>query len=86
MPGEVATGMKSRLFKAALGNEVLYVPGELCYAEDPNRRVPNHQMRLSFGAAPEPKLREGIRRLGMALHELMDKQVLKRPRPAVTVY
>jgi len=70
VPAGVATGIKSRLFKTALENKVLYVPGELCYAQDRTRRVPNHEMRLSFGAEPEPKLREGIRRLGKALQAL----------------
>ena len=64
LPRRLQTGMKSRLFQAALANDVLYVPGELCYADDPTRRKPNHEMRLSFGAASEANIREGIARLG----------------------
>ena len=30
LPRRLKTGMKSRLFQAALANDVLYVPGELC--------------------------------------------------------
>ena len=71
LPHSLKSGMKSRLFAAALANKVLYVPGELCYAEDPTRRRPNHEMRLSFGAETEVKLRGGLSRLGTALHELL---------------
>jgi 2-aminoadipate transaminase len=71
VPNNLATGMKSRLFNTALENEVLYVPGQLCYAPDPTRPIPNHEMRLSFGAESEPKLQEGIRRLGAALRQLV---------------
>lgn len=65
--GASKTGMKSKLFEAALKRDVLYVPGQLCYADDPTRRKPNSEMRLSFGAASEARIREGIRRLGEAV-------------------
>lgn len=60
-------GVKSAPFKAALASDVLYVPGELCYAEDPNRRKPSHEMRLSYGGASVADIREGIARLGQVL-------------------
>jgi DNA-binding transcriptional MocR family regulator len=59
--------MKSRFFKQVLDRNVLYVPGGLCYVDDPTRRKPSHEMRLSFGAASEADIREGIRRLGQAI-------------------
>jgi 2-aminoadipate transaminase len=71
LPQRVKSGTKSRLFAAALANRVLYVPGELCYAPDPTRPTPNHEMRLSFGAATEANLRAGLKRLGTALHQLL---------------
>jgi len=71
-PGRVSSGAKSKLFREALRNEVLYVPGELCYADDPARPKPDNEMRLSFGAAAEANIRTGIERLGKALHKLMD--------------
>jgi len=43
------------------------VPGALCYADDPARRKPDHELRLSFGGADEPKLEAGITRLGRVL-------------------
>ena len=63
------TGMKSGFFKRALEQDVLYVPGGLCYVDDPTRRKPSHEMRLSFGAASEEDIRKGIRRLGRAIRE-----------------
>jgi 2-aminoadipate transaminase len=67
LPAGSRSGMKSKLFRAALANNVLYVPGELCYADDPGRRKPDGEMRLSFGSASEREIREGIRRLALAL-------------------
>ena len=67
LPRKVNTGMKSRFFKKVLDRNVLYVPGGLCYVDDPTRRKPNHEMRLSFGAASETDIGEGIRRLGQAI-------------------
>jgi DNA-binding transcriptional MocR family regulator len=66
-PRKVNTGMKSRFFKQVLDRNVLYVPGGLCYVDDPTRAKPSHEMRLSFGAATEADIREGIRRLGQAI-------------------
>ncbi|HKQ38136.1 MAG TPA: PLP-dependent aminotransferase family protein [Verrucomicrobiae bacterium] len=60
----VKTGAKSKFFSAALNRNVIYVPGELCYCDDPSRPKPNHEMRLSFGGATESDIREGIKRLG----------------------
>jgi 2-aminoadipate transaminase len=67
LPVRRKTGLKSAIFKRALASDVLYVPGELCYADDPTRPRPNHEMRLSFGGASEQLIPEGIRRLGEVL-------------------
>ena len=50
---------------------MLYVPGEICYADDPARRKPNHEMRISFGNASEEDIREGIKRLGKVLKKFV---------------
>lgn len=71
LPRKLPSSVKSKLFKAALAREVLYVPGELCYAADPTRRKPDHEMRLSFGGASEANIREGIKRLGGVLREML---------------
>jgi 2-aminoadipate transaminase len=73
LPQSMSTGPKGRLFKAVLKQDVLYVPGEFCYAEDPSRRIPDTEMRISFGNASDAEIRQGIARLGAALHELIDK-------------
>jgi len=71
LPGSVKSGLKSKLFQSALKHGVLYVPGELCYADDPTRRKPNHELRISFGSATEADIRAGIARLGATLSELL---------------
>ncbi|MGD0650177.1 MAG: PLP-dependent aminotransferase family protein [Verrucomicrobiia bacterium] len=65
-PG-VNTGVKSRLFKRALDAGVLYVPGEMCYCNDPSRTIPQNCMRLSFGAPTIQQIQKGIRLLANAL-------------------
>ena len=70
LPHGLPSGMKSKVFSAALKNDVLYVPGEICYADDPARRKPNHEMRISLGNASEENIREGIKRLGKVLRKI----------------
>jgi 2-aminoadipate transaminase len=72
LPRRLRSGTRSRLFRTALRHNVLYVPGELCYAADATRTRPDHEMRLSFGSATEREIREGIKRLGAVLHTLLD--------------
>lgn len=64
LPQHLKSGVGSKVFKRALTDNVLYVPGELCYADDPTRRKPNHEMRLSYGGAAETNVNKGIARLG----------------------
>ncbi len=71
LPRHVPAGVKSKVFQTALKNDVLYVPGEVCYPDDAARRKPNHEMRLSFGSASEANIREGVRRLGRVLNRML---------------
>jgi len=71
LPQRARTGAASSLFKKVLGKDVLYVPGELCYANDASRQKPACEMRLSFGGAREAHIREGIRRLGKVLSSVL---------------
>jgi 2-aminoadipate transaminase len=71
LPRGIRTGTGSKLFKLALRHEVLYVPGSLCYANDPTRRRPDHEMRISFGGEPTPNLAEGVARLGQSLKDIL---------------
>jgi 2-aminoadipate transaminase len=71
LPEKIPTGVKSKVFQTALKNDVLYVPGELCYAGDPSRATPDHEMRISFGSASEENIRKGIARLGRVLKKFV---------------
>jgi len=71
LPQGIATGVKSKVFQMALKNDVLYVPGALCYAEDGARTKPDNEMRLSFGSASEANIRKGIARLGKVLKKFV---------------
>ena len=56
---------------SALKNDLLYVPGELCYSDDPSRAKPDNEMRISFGSASEENIRKGIARLGKVLRKFV---------------
>jgi len=71
LPKGVSAGVNSRIFQAALKSDVLYVPGELCYAEDSWRRRPANELRLSFGNASVADIRLGLARLGAVLKRLV---------------
>jgi len=71
LPRGISAGVDSKIFRAALKHDVLYVPGELCYATDPSRRRPVGEMRLSFGSASAADIRAGIRRLGAVLRKFI---------------
>jgi 2-aminoadipate transaminase len=70
LPKAMRSGMKSKLFQTAIGRDILYVPGELCYVDDPARRKPDHEMRLSFGGGTEANIQAGIERLGSVLRKM----------------
>jgi len=78
LPKPLVSGPDSPLFKSALKQDVLYIPGRLCYAEDPTRPIPDTEMRISFGSASDMEIRRGIARLGKVLHDLIDKPAKKR--------
>jgi 2-aminoadipate transaminase len=71
LPKNISAGVSSKAFQAALKNDVLYVPGELCYADDVWRRKPANELRISFGNASMNNIRTGIARLGTVLKKLI---------------
>jgi 2-aminoadipate transaminase len=73
LPKSLASGAKSKLFRTAVARDILYVPGDLCYVDDPTRRKPDHEMRLSFGGVTEAHLRAGIERLGSVLRKMLKR-------------
>jgi 2-aminoadipate transaminase len=62
----VATGPDSLFMKASLAEGVLYVPGQFCYVNGENGKLPKNEARLCFGVASHDQLREAVRRLGRA--------------------
>ena len=66
-PKNISTGPRSPLFKKALKERVMYVPGAYTYAKDLNTHDCDNAMRISFGNASLRDIREGIERLGSAL-------------------
>jgi 2-aminoadipate transaminase len=72
LPEGISAGVNSKVFQTALKNDVLYVPGELCYADDPSRAKPDNEMRISFGSASGENIRKGIARLGKVLKKFIE--------------
>jgi len=71
LPESIATSFESPLFRRATTvDQVMYVPGEVCYA-GPVEKRPRHQMRLSFGTQSVAGIEEGIQRLARAVESVM---------------
>jgi 2-aminoadipate transaminase len=71
LPDSMASGFESRLFRRASEvDQVMYVPGEVCYA-GPFEDRPQNQMRLSFGTQSIAGIDEGMRRLASAVEAVM---------------
>lgn len=71
LPPQMETGFDSPLFRQAVDVEqVMYVPGELCYA-GPREMRQRNQMRLSFGVQSPDGIREGMRRLSRAIRQII---------------
>ena len=64
LPAAADTSHDGAIFRAALDAGVLYVPGDLCFADSSLRPKPKNCMRLSFGGTPSAQIEEGIKRLG----------------------
>jgi 2-aminoadipate transaminase len=67
LPEQADTSREGPIFRAALEAGVLYVPGDLCFAETPSRPGPRNCVRLSFGGTPSHQIEEGVQRLGGVL-------------------
>lgn len=71
LPEATATGFDSPLFRVAVNEEqVMYVPGELCYAVT-DAGVPRNEMRLSFGVQDPAGIEESMRRLANAVRKVL---------------
>jgi 2-aminoadipate transaminase len=59
----------ARLFAAAGRENVAFVPGDCFYAPNGHADLGRRQMRLNFSAATPDQIREGIRRLSVAVKQ-----------------
>ncbi|QEL19060.1 aminotransferase-like domain-containing protein [Limnoglobus roseus] len=69
-PSGTPTGKGSPLVEAAVSEGVLYIPGNLGHVPNEQGKVPDHEIRLSFGVAEPSEIAEGVRRLRRAYAEL----------------
>lgn len=67
LPPNVQTGPGGQLFRDAVHEGVLYVPGEYCYGPDCCRTVPHNTMRLTFGMVGIEAIPEAVARLARAV-------------------
>jgi 2-aminoadipate transaminase len=71
---ELAEGMDAqRLFETALKENVAFVPGDSFYAPNGQQEAGRRHLRLNFSAAPPEQIREGIRRLSVAVQRQLDE-------------
>ena len=70
-PPEIDMGIESRLFKAALREGMVYVPGGFCYTSVGAGR---NEARLCYGVASHEELREAMRRFGRAAREVLPSE------------
>ncbi len=71
LPDHLDTGPQGEIFKAALEEKVLYVPGCLCYSPDRPESRRSSSIRLSYGMIDQEPLREACIRLGKALQRFV---------------
>ena len=71
LPTGVDTGRAGPLFHRAIQEGVLFVPGEYCYPNDPNREIPRNTIRLSFGVPNEAQIDAGIAHLARAVQAIL---------------
>jgi 2-aminoadipate transaminase len=71
---ELAPGMDAqRLFETALKENVAFVPGDSFYAPNGHPEAGRCHLRLNFSAAQPDQIREGIRRLSVAVKRQLDE-------------
>src|ERR1700751_5823491 len=68
-----------KLFETAVRENVAFVPGDCFYAPNGHREDANRQLRLNFSAVEPERIREGIRRLSVAVRTQLDEL---HPQPA----
>jgi 2-aminoadipate transaminase len=66
--GGIDTDVNGPLFKRAMNEDVMYVPGVHCYPLE-GEPAQTDMMRLSFGVQPPDRIRQGIAALAHAIRE-----------------
>jgi 2-aminoadipate transaminase len=61
-----------KLFEVAVRENVAFVPGDCFYAPNGHAEEGRRHMRLNFSAAPPDQIREGIRRLSIAVKKQLE--------------
>lgn len=61
-----------KLFEAAVRENVAFVPGDCFYAPNGHQEEALRHLRLNFSAAPPEQIREGIRRLSIAVKNQLE--------------
>jgi 2-aminoadipate transaminase len=70
LPPGLNAGMGSALWRHALAEHVMYVPGEFCFAAK-GHPVERNTMRLSFGIQQPDKIHDGIEALSRAIRQAL---------------
>ena len=83
LPEAIDSGRDGAFFDRCVSEGVLYVPGVYSFPVEPDP-APRNIARLSFGVAPEPAIREGIKRLAAALRHEMTTQTRRSQRPVAS--
>jgi 2-aminoadipate transaminase len=64
LPEGTDSSRNSAMFKHAVEEGVLYVPGDYCFVPDEQGQIPKNYLRLSFGQVAPDQIEPGIQRLG----------------------
>ncbi len=70
LPEGLDASFDSPLWRAALEEHVIYVPGEFCFATA-GQPVARNSMRLSFGVQQPDKIHDGIQALSRAIRQVL---------------
>jgi len=70
LPPGLNAGMEGALWKRALAEHVMYVPGEFCFASK-GHPVERNTMRLSFGVQQPDRIHDGIEALSRAIRQVL---------------
>lgn len=72
LPPQADTSGEGPIFRAAVRNGVLYVPGDCCFQPDEHGRIPRRYMRINFAQVEAGSIDEGVRRLAGAVSEYLE--------------